>query len=79
MNSGNPYRENLHEIKKGGIDVTDGLKFDYFDKLKELNNLNIKVIELTEDKTSSQLDVSEHMKKDVVKVKKEISQNLCPL
>ena len=50
------------------------MKLDDFDKMEELNNLNTKVIELIEDKTSTQLYVSENMKKDVVKIKKEINQ-----
>ena len=56
------------------IDVTDGLKFDDFDKLEELNNLNINVFELIEEEVSIQLYVSENNNKDVVNVNDEINQ-----
>ena len=50
------------------------MTFDDIDELEEQNNLNIKVIELIEEKTSTQIHVSENMNKNVVKITEENKQ-----
>ena len=54
--------KDLHETKTDGIDLTDGLKIDDFEKL-ELNILNKNICEPSADKTSTQLYVSKEMNK----------------
>ena len=56
------FTKDLHEIKTDGIDLTDGLKYDDFEKL-ELNSLNKNICEPSADKTSTQIYVSKKMNK----------------
>ena len=68
-------RENLLEIKRDGIDFTDGLNVDDIQKLKELDNRNINVFELNEEKQFTQVYVSTKLSVCEVNVPKDENQN----
>ena len=50
--------KNIFIEKTNGSGPTDGVNVDEFEKLEEVNNLSINVLELTKDKTKTQLHVS---------------------
>ena len=58
--------KNRYEIKTNKNDLTNGLKVDDFEKFEQLNNLKKNAFELNEDKSPTQLYVSENLNKQTI-------------
>ena len=57
------YKNSPHEVNTDGFDLSEGLHIDGFEKLENLNNVILNVIQLKEDKTLKYIYISNNKKR----------------